>query len=72
MRKTVPSNMRNAILANVISTVSINSDRKKVRYKLNFYMLHPFLLAIILLFITGCCHYTKCRSKQIRIGALPK
>ena len=38
-------------MANTIatSTVSINSDGKKVRYKINFYILHTVLLVIILL-----------------------
>ena len=46
---------------NVVSTVSINSDNKKVKYKMNCYALHMFLLAIILLLIIAiiCYHYTK-------------
>ena len=55
-----------------MSTMSINSDGKKVRYKMNCYILHTVLLVVILLFIIViiCYHYTKHRSKQKCIGAL--
>ena len=36
---------------NVTSTVPINSDDNIVRYKMNCYILHTFLLMIILLYI---------------------
>ena len=57
---------------NITSTVSINSDDKKVRYKIDCYILHTTLLVIILLLIIAiiCYHHTKHRSKQKDISAL--
>ena len=57
---------------NITSTVSINSDDKKVRYKIDCYILHTTLLVIILLLIIAiiCYHHTKHRSKQKDINAL--
>ena len=57
---------------NIMSTVSINSDDKKVRYKIDCYILHTTLLVIILLLIIAiiCYHRTKHRSKQKDINAL--
>ena len=51
----------NTISTNVTSTLSINFDDKKVRYKMNCYILHTFFLVIILLFIIDiiCYHYTE-------------
>ena len=50
--------MRNTILANVTSTVPINTDNKKVKYKIDGYILHMALLVIILLFkIAIICYY---------------
>ena len=46
----VSKNVTNTISTNVMSSVSINSDDEKVRYKMNFYILHMFLLVTILLF----------------------
>ena len=60
-------------VADTIATnVSINSDSKKVRYKINCYILHTVLLVIILLLIITiiCYHYAKHRSKQKGIDAL--
>ena len=55
----------NVTYTNVASTMSINSDDKKVRYKMHCYVLHTFLLLIvILLFRTAgffCYHYLKYR-----------
>ena len=45
------TNITNTILINVKSTVSINSNDKNVRYKMNGCILHTSLLVIILLFI---------------------
>ena len=55
-----------------MSTVLINSDDKKVKYKMDCYILHKFLLVTILIFIitTICYHYLKHRSKQKNFGAL--
>ena len=45
-------------LANVTSIVPNKSDDKKVRYKMDCYNLHEFLLKIILLFIIAIiCYY---------------
>ena len=68
----IPTNMTNVtntIPTNVTSTVSINSGDKKVRYKMDSYILLALLLVIILLFMIAitCYHYTKYRSKQKRI-----
>ena len=46
----ISANVANTKAKNVICTVSINSDDKKVRYKMDCYILHTVLLAIILLF----------------------
>ena len=53
---------------NVMSTVSTNFH-KKVKYKMDCYMLHSVLLVIILLFtITIICnYYAKRRSKPKKI-----
>ena len=63
---TIPTNVTNTISTNVASTVSINSDYKKVRYKMDSYILHTVLLVIILLFITAiiCYRYAKHSSNQ--------
>ena len=54
--------MINTIAVNV----SINYDDKKVRYKIDCYILHPVLLMNLLLLIIAlmCYHYVKHRSKQ--------
>ena len=69
---SVSTNMTNKLSTNVASTVSIKFDGKKVRYKMDYYILHKALLVIILLLIIAitCYHYTKHRSKQKRIGAI--
>ena len=56
----IQTNMTNIISTNVTSTLSMDSDDKKVRYKMDCYILHAILLVIILLFITTIiCYYTK-------------
>ena len=53
-------------ITNTIATnKSINSDDKKVRYKIDWYILHIVLLMIIFLLITIiiCYQYSKHRSK---------
>ena len=42
---------------NVTSTASINSDDKKVRYKMDCYILHTVFLLVILLFIIAIICY---------------
>ena len=54
-------------ITNTIATnMWINCHDKKVRYKLDCYILHRVLLVIILLLITTiiCYHYASHRSKQ--------
>ena len=65
-------NVTNTLSTNVTSIASQNSDDKKVRCKMDCYILHTFLLVNILLFIIAiiCCHYTKHRSKQKNIDTL--
>ena len=62
------ANVTSIIQTNVLSTVSINSDSKKVRHKMNCYILHTFLLLDILLLLIAiiCYHYIKIRSKQTK------
>ena len=64
----VPTKMTKNIAANV----SINSDGKKVRYKIDCYILHIVLLVLILLLIITiiCYHYAQYRSKQKSIDGL--
>ena len=54
--------MKNTIAANV----SVNCHSKKVRYKLDCYILHKVSLAIMLLLMVTiiCYHYTKHKSNQ--------
>ena len=53
------------ISANVTISMLKNSDDKKVRYKIDCYILSTVLLVIMLLFIITiiCYHYAKHRSK---------
>ena len=54
----IPTNMTNTISANVTaSTVSKTSNDKKVRYKMNCYILNTVLSAIILLFLIAIIWY---------------
>ena len=57
----IPTNVTNTLLTNVTSTVSINSDDKKVRYKMHCYIFHTILLGMILLLTTAIIfyHYAK-------------
>ena len=63
--ESVSTNVTITTLTNFTSSVSINSDDKKVRYKMNCYILHAFLLVNILLVMIAltCYHYVKHRSK---------
>ena len=54
----VPTNVMSTVLANVMSTASINSDYKNVRYEIDCYYYLLFIIPII------CYHYAKHRSKQ--------
>ena len=65
-------NVTNNIPKNVTSTVSINSNDKEVRHKINCWILHTVLIVIILLFIIAiiCYHYLKHRPKQTHFGVL--
>ena len=61
----VSKNVISSVQANVTSNVSMNSDNKKIRYKMNCYNLQMFMLVVILLFLITiiCYHYTKHWSK---------
>ena len=48
---SVSTNVTNTVSANVTSTLPIHSDDKKVRYKIDYYILHTFLLVTTLLFV---------------------
>ena len=54
--------------------MSTNSDDKKLRFKIDCYMLHTILLVIILLLMITitCYHYGKHRSKQKDINVQTK
>ena len=69
---TIPTNITNTISTNAMSTVAINSDNKKVRHKTDCYILHMFLLVILLLFKVAIIYYhcIRNRLKQKRIGTL--
>ena len=64
----VPTKMTIAIAPNV----SISFYNKKIRYKIDYLVLHTVLLVIILLLIITitCCHYAKHRSKEKDIDTL--
>ena len=57
----IPANMTNCASTNVTSTMPRNSDGRKVRYKIDFYVLHTLLKVILLLFTIAIIsyHYTK-------------
>ena len=65
----VSTYMTNTIAANATSNVSINSHNKRVRHKMECFILNTGLLVIILLLIITfiCCHYAKNRSKLKKI-----
>ena len=44
---SVSTNVTNTISKNVTVTVPINSDDKKVRYKMDYYIFHTFLIVVI-------------------------
>ena len=46
-RDSVSTNVTNTISKNVTVTVPINSDDKKVRYKMDYYIFHTFLIVVI-------------------------
>ena len=46
---SVSTSVANAIPINVTSIVSVNSDDKNIRYKMDYFILHTFLLVTILL-----------------------
>ena len=66
---SVPTNVTNTIITNIASAVLVNSDDKKVKYKMDCYILYIVLLVIMLPLIIAIiwCHYTE---KKKRIGAL--
>ena len=69
MTRTISTNKRSTISINVTRSVPINFDDKKIKYKMDCYILHTFLLKMISLFLIAiiCYHYTKHKSKQKRM-----
>ena len=65
---SVSTNLMSTASTNVTITASINFHNKKVRYKMDCYILHAVLLLFMIALV--CYHYTKRRSKQKRIGEL--
>ena len=55
--------MTNSMSINATSTASINCADKKVRYKMDCYILHTFLLVIILPLIIAINCYTFVKRK---------
>ena len=68
VKNTITTNITNTISTNVTIIVSINSNDKKVRYKMNCYILYMFQLVIILLLIIAIICHRYIRQKHI--GAL--
>ena len=68
----VSANVTSIVSAKVTSIMLTTSINKKVRYKMDCYIMHTALLVIILLFIIAIIyyHYVKHRSKQKDIYAL--
>ena len=68
----MPTNVTSTVSTNVMSTVSLNFRNKRVGYKMDCYILHTFLLVLILLFVIAivCYRYAKHKSKQKNIGLL--
>ena len=73
---SVSTNVTTTVSSNVTSTVPINYDDKKVRWikmnKMDYYILHTFLLVTILLFtiVIICYRHARHRSKQINTTKL--
>ena len=57
--------MTNTVTTNVISTMSTNSEYKKVRYKIDCFILHTLLLVIISLFIIAIIMQNIGQNKKI-------
>ena len=68
----IPKSMENTTSTNVASTMSIISNDKKVRDRMDCYILHIILVVIIVLIVIAiiCYHYAKYRSNQKPIGTL--
>ena len=54
---TASTNVTSTSSKNVTSIVSINSDDKEVRYKMDYYILSKFLSVTVLLFIIVFIYY---------------
>ena len=68
----VSTNLMSTVSTNVASNASLNFYNRKVRYKIDFYILHTVLSVPLLLFIIIIIynHYAKHRSKQKNIDTL--
>ena len=64
--------MKNTVVTNVTITILTNSEDKKVRHEIDYYLLPTVLLVIVLLFTIAiiCYHYLKHWSKHKGIDAL--
>ena len=56
---TILTNITNTTSMKFVSTVSINSDDKKVKHKMDCYTVCMFLLVIVIYHIIIHNHYTK-------------
>ena len=56
---TILTNITNTTSMKFVSTVSINSDDKKVKHKMDCYIVCMFLLVIVIYHIIIHNHYTK-------------
>ena len=59
---SVSTNLTNAVPTDVTSTISVNCDDKKVRYKIDCYihtisLIINSLLLLLVVISVGCCYY---------------
>ena len=68
----VSTSVTNSVSTNVTRTKSINCDDKKIRYRMDCYILHTYLLVTIILFMIAIIsyHYAKHKSKQKNMGLI--
>ena len=66
MLQTVYQEIGQILCQQMLRMLWINSDDKKVKYKMDCYILHTVLLVTIFLYMITviCFHYAKHRSKQ--------
>ena len=66
-KDSVSKNISCSVLINAEKITSTNFDDQKIRYKMDFCILHTVLLGLVLLFLIAAifCHYTKHSAKCI-------